>query len=1067
MRLLKNNRHLSRLPGFFLHPLVLPLIVFALLFYGNYTLWNRANNLAADFARSQSLNVAQQAGARIRLILTERKNDLSQLVTGWQIRDSRERIRRFYQEAEKMAVHEPIYHLINFIDSGSVVRASAPKGKRPELSRMDLTALPGRKQLHQSAFQATAPICSPPLRLTTGKQGLIIWIPFRDNTGGAQWLLAGAIHTDAIIQRALEPINRRQFGVKISMDTTQLYVSDTAAYAEDSGKLQAAAHYSSMVLGQNWNICAYPRAHAYVDNLVKQNSRMFALGNGFSLLTGVLISLTLVGLRRNRKSLSLVAASEERFRGLSTAAPIGIFLADPRGMTTYSNPAWQAISGLSAEQSRDLGFLRALHPHDKELLKEGWAAAVQSQSSFEAEPRLMRPDGQERWVFVRATPMKGMRGEVLGFVGAILDITENKNAHLLLRESEEKFRTLVEMFPHSISIFQDNKVVFANEATKRMFGMSSASAMLQKDIFQVVAESEKERLREYAEKRARGEYAPQRYETVLVRDDGTEFPAEIIVRTITYRGRHAEQVIAADITERKAAEEAIRQSEENLAVTLNSIGDAVIATDKAGKVVRMNPVAEQLTGWTINEARGAPLETVFIVVNAFSRRTVESPVTKVLREGKIVGLANHSILIHRDGIERQIADSGAPIRNRNGDVIGVVLVFHDVTEQYRLEEQLRQAQKMEVVGRLAGGIAHDFNNLLSPILGYADMALMAIDKGSELFEDIREIQSAGERARSLVGQLLAFSRKQILEMKPIDIVQAISSLHKMLTRIIGEDIQVDIVASPEPVIVLADTQQLEQIILNLAVNARDAMPEGGYLTIEISRTMLDEAFVGAHEGLTPGEFALVTVRDTGQGMTREVAQHIFEPFFTTKARGEGTGLGLATVYGIIKQHQGGIWVSSETGKGATFSIYLPLAEREASKTHNIAGPGGDDLKGDGTILLVEDEAVVRTSAMRILQRFGYKVLEANCAARALEVARTHEGTIDLLLTDVIMPDMNGRQLHDQLSTIRPEISVLYMSGYTDSVIAAHGVLEQGIQFLQKPFTMHGLARKVKQILASV
>jgi hypothetical protein len=455
---------------------------------------------------------------------------------------------------------------------------------------------------------------------------------------------------------------------------------------------------------------------------------------------------------------------------------------------------------------------------------------------------------------------------------------------------------------------------------------------------------------------------------------------------------------------------------------------------------------------------------VFVVINAFTRERVESPVSKVLREGNVVGLANHSIIVRRDGAERQIADSGAPIRNPAGEVIGVVLVFQDVTEQYRLEEQLRQAQKMEVVGRLAGGIAHDFNNLLTPILGYSEMALGALDEGSDLHADIREINDAAERATGLVSQLLAFSRKQILDIKPVDVNRVVDNLRTMLRRIIGEDIETVLHTDPEPLIVRADVHQLEQIVLNLAVNARDAMADGGVLTIKTARIEIDESFTTSHAEMKPGPHALLTVTDTGEGMTPEVATHIFEPFFTTKGVGEGTGLGLATVYGIIKQHEGGVQVHSVPGTGTTFTIYLPLQSdgREDAVEHFAAArvvAGGEE-----TILLVEDEAMVRSSARRILERSGYTVLEAGGGRAALTIAGEHDGPIHLILTDVVMPDMNGRQLYENVAALRPDVRVLYMSGYTENVIASRGILDEGIAFVQKPFTVETLTCAIREVL---
>jgi PAS domain S-box-containing protein len=1061
---LKKKRHLDRLSALLLHPLGLPVLIGVALLSVNYSLLMRADSMGARLARSHSRSAAQQISARLRILISERKSDLEQLAAGYQSEPRAQRLDWFVHKATKTLAHSSLFHVINLIDSNHVIRAAVPRGKRLELEGLDLSTLPGRTRFHREAFRSTVPTASPALTLTSGRPGLVIWIPVRDERGDRASLIAGAVHIDEILDQALESVNTHQFHVEIDYAQERVFPEGNQ-HVHGKRSRQSAASVSSMILGRPWIVHVCPRDGASIQRLFGQNRSMFAIGVAIALAISGLLALALAVMRRNRKNFAAVAASEERFRRLSAAAPIGIFLADEQGATTWVNPAWMEISGLSADESRGLGFARVIHPEDREEMIEKWGRAVKEERGFEAEPRLVRSDGQRRWVHARAARMVAPSGDTLGYVGAILDITDRKQATLQIEQNEEKYRTLVEMFPHSITILQQGVVVFANTATLTMFGFERMEDVLGRDMFEVVAPSQRERLRSFAAARGRGESAPEQYETEMVRADGSEFPVEVIVRHITYFGKAAEQVITADVTDRKAAQEAIRQSEENLAVTLNSIGDAVIATDKAGAVARMNPIAEQLTGWSLEEARGLPLDTVFVVVNAFTREKVESPVSKVLREGKVVGLANHSIVVRRDGQERQIADSGAPIRNRNGEVIGVVLVFQDVTEHYKLEEQLRQAQKMEVVGRLAGGIAHDFNNLLSPILGYSEMALTSLDTASELYNDIQEIHQAAERARSLVSQLLAFSRKQILEIKPVELNKAVSDLRNLLKRIIGEDIQIALYTDPDSLVVMADPRQLEQIVLNLAVNARDAMAGGGVLTIETSRVEVDESFIQSHADMEPGLHALLTVTDTGEGMTPDVVKHIFEPFYTTKKLGEGTGLGLATVYGIIKQHHGGIWVYSEPDKGTTFKIYLPLRGNEKLAAPPQARGEAAGRAGKETILLVEDEPVVRTSARRILERFGYTVLEAANGEVAQTIAAEFTGAIHLMLTDVIMPDMNGRQLYAKICEIRPGIRVVYMSGYTENVIASRGVLEPGITFLQKPFTMDALTRKIREALS--
>ncbi len=384
-------------------------------------------------------------------------------------------------------------------------------------------------------------------------------------------------------------------------------------------------------------------------------------------------------------------------------------------------------------------------------------------------------------------------------------------------------------------------------------------------------------------------------------------------------------------------------------------------------------------------------------------------------------------------------------------------------ENERLMAQFYQRQKMESIGQLAGGVAHDFNNLLVPIIGYAELGMMKLTSTDSLYTNFMQIKEAADRAASLTHQILAFSRQQILAMEVIDLNEAISEFQKMLRRVIGENIELRAYLAPTLGLIKADQGQIEQILLNLAVNARDAMPDGGKLTIETGNVFLDEAYVASHPGTQPGHYVMLTVSDTGHGIDPEIQQRIFEPFFTTKGRGQGTGLGLSTVFGIVKQHRGNIWVYSEPGYGTTFKVYLPITEETdvPVQEQSSAGP----LHGVETVLVVEDEANVRRLVCETLQSYGYQVLEANGPTEGLAMAVDHSHPIHLLLTDVIMPKMNGRELYQRLVRLRPELRVLFMSGYTDNVIAHQGVLDEAVAFIQKPFAIRHLLHKVREVLA--
>ena len=503
--------------------------------------------------------------------------------------------------------------------------------------------------------------------------------------------------------------------------------------------------------------------------------------------------------------------------------------------------------------------------------------------------------------------------------------------------------------------------------------------------------------------------------------------------------------------------------EELLRVTIASISESVIACDPMGRVIFLNPAAHDLTGWSPEEAQGHPLSMILSIVNEVSRQPIEDSADKALPEGVVVGFSNPKVLISKDGSERLIDDRAAPIRDEKGNIVGVVLVLRDISNFKRLEKQFLQAQKMEAVGRLAGGVAHDFNNLLTIISGYSEILMQRDFPNKEM---LKEIQKAGERAASLTRQLLAFSRQQVLAPEVLSLNTVVGSTEKMLRRLIGEDVRLDTVLDPSLGRVQADPGQMEQVIMNLAVNARDAMPQGGRLTIKTRNADLDEKYAQAHPEILPGRYVMLVVSDTGCGMDKATLAQIFEPFFTTKKPGQGTGLGLATVYGIIKQSGGYIYVDSEPGRGSTFRIFLPQVEatvpRRKSQLGISSSPGGNE-----TLLLVEDETAVRSLIRTNLEMKGYKVLEAAEGEEALRLAQQHSGPIHLLITDVVMPLMSGRELAERLGPLRSQMKVLYLSGYTDDTVVRHGLLQGEVEFLQKPFTPGVLTRKVREVLDQI
>ena len=506
----------------------------------------------------------------------------------------------------------------------------------------------------------------------------------------------------------------------------------------------------------------------------------------------------------------------------------------------------------------------------------------------------------------------------------------------------------------------------------------------------------------------------------------------------------------------------VRENEQWLAATLGSIGDGVIAIDERGCVRFLNSLAERLTGWSSADAVGRNVTDVFRIVEEKSRETVRNPALDALRTGESTQLAPGTVLIDRAGGERSIDDSAAPIRASHGTVVGAVLVFRDISERRRLEENLRQSQKMEAIGRLAGGIAHDFNNIISIISGFCEFLLSDEYSETDRRQFVRNIRDASGRAAGLTQQIMAFSRKQLLVPLVLDLNNVVAEMGVLAKRLIGSNIEFVAELAPDLAPVKADPTQIGQVFLNLAANARDAMPNGGRLVVTTSNVVLDEVTTCAFPDVAPGNYALLTIADNGIGISEAVLAHIFEPFFTTKAVGLGTGLGLATVYGIVKQSGGHVAVASRPGEGTLFRIYLPSVQAAVAPA---AAPARTPAKrGDETILLVEDDETIRGMMKLVLKSKGYEVLEAEDGAVALAVARAHPGVIHLLMTDLMMPRMSGRELADRLVAEQRVGRVLFTSGYTEDVLARQDVASSASDFLHKPFTLNGLTTKIREVL---
>ena len=630
-----------------------------------------------------------------------------------------------------------------------------------------------------------------------------------------------------------------------------------------------------------------------------------------------------------------------------------------------------------------------------------------------------------------------------------LERSRDKEAEKRLGESEERYRSLFGKASDGIFIMSpDGKIVEVNESFARMHGCSTGE-LLGMNI-NTLDTPETSRL------------FPERMRRILAGEtldievehhhkDGHAFPMEVSANLVSIGGEPFIQCFNRDITERKLAEENLKRTIRLSQVLLDAFPCvALLLRPRTREIVASNAAAVK-----VGAVPGA---------RCYS--------TWGQREGSCPWC--HAPAVWETGKgQHQVIESGGTCWDAHWIPVSEDLYMHfafDITdfkraeaEKEKLQAQLQQAMKMEAVGRLAGGVAHDFNNLLTVITGYSELLLQKIEKESPMREEVKEIQRAGERAASLTQQLLAFSRKQIIEPKVLQLDSLVAEMHKMLTRLIGEDIALQAITGRSLGSVKVDPGQFQQILMNLVVNARDAMPDGGKITIETGNVDLDEGYCALHPYVKPGRFVMLAVSDTGKGMSEEVKAQIFEPFFTTKERGSGTGLGLATTYGAVKQAGGSIEVYSEVGIGTAIKIYLPRVEGEVveplKSDRRSHLPGGTE-----TVLLVEDEETLRTLCERILGDLGYRVLPARNGAEAIALAHASADRIDLLLTDVVMPGMNGSELATQLVLGYPELKVLFMSGYPDDAIGKHGVLDEGMSFIGKPYTPVALARKVREVL---
>lgn len=758
---------------------------------------------------------------------------------------------------------------------------------------------------------------------------------------------------------------------------------------------------------------------------------------------------------------------QERITQIAAVAPSVIYSyrlrPDGSSCIPYASPALEALFGLMPEAVVEdaAPLFELLHPDDLNHIRETIAESARTLSPWRTEARLRNANGDECWVEGHSIPQREPDGSVL-WHGILIDITDRKRAEEALRKSEERYQALIRTTTDGFFVLDaQGWLKDVNEAYCATVGRTRVE-LLSMNIRDIdCVETPREIRAHLIELQTRGW---GRFETKHRHAEGAAIEVEVSV--VFLRSQDSFCTFIRDITKRKVAEEALRISEQRFRDISEAAGEFIWEMDPQGRFTYVSDRIEQVLGWRPDQVLGkSPFSRLEKMMaggsEALWRGRVENKRGFRDFEDSVVAKAGHTVCL---------SNTAVPIIGQAGELLGFRGATLDITGRKQTEEalrqseqQLRQAQKMEAIGRLAGGVAHDFNNLLTVINGNAELAARRLREGDPLGADLEQIRTAGVRAAALTRQLLAFSRKQVLQPQTINLNKIVAGIENMLGRVIGEDIELITICAPDLGSTRADPGQIEQVVMNLAVNSRDAMPFGGKLAIKTGNVELAEEDTARHLDAQPGSYVSLSITDTGCGMDEAIRARIFEPFYTTKDVGKGTGLGLATVYGIVQQSGGHIEVESEVNKGTTFKIYLPreLTDNavEAQDLKRAANPGGGE-----TILLVEDEGPVRNLVKAILSAAGYTILTAGSGAEALQLCELRRDGIDLVLTDVIMPGMSGRELVERLAVVHPGLKVLYFSGYTDDTIIHHGVLDPGTHFIAKPFSIPDLTRKVREVL---